>query len=91
MKNFFAPVYKGLSIENFLEKAYQSEIVMLHLPDKRDLHRLPRQYIVNVMYSLLGDPIRLMVKEAITARNDLVAENRNLIIDLDPAVAHAFS
>ena len=43
------------------------------------------------MYSLLGDPIRLMVKEAITARNDLVAENRNLLIELDPAVARAFN
>ena len=43
------------------------------------------------MYSLLGDPIRLMVKEAITARNDLVAENRNLLIELDPAVANAFN
>ena len=91
MKNFFVPVYKGLSIENFLEKAFQSEIVMQHLPDKRDLHRLPRQYIVNVMYSILGDPIRLMVKEAIRARNDIVAENRNLLIELDPAVANAFN
>ena len=84
VKNLFAPVYKGLAIENFLEKAYQSEIVMLHLPDKRDLHRVPRQYIINIMHSLLGEPIRIMVKEAVKARNDLVAENRNLLIHLDP-------
>ena len=32
-----------------------------------------------------------MVKEAIRSRNDLVAENRNLLIDLDPAIANAFN
>ena len=31
-----------------------------------------------------------MVKEAIKRRNDLVAENRNLIIELDPEIAAAF-
>ena len=32
-----------------------------------------------------------MVKEAIKRRNDLVAENRNLIIELDPEIAAAFN
>ena len=64
---------------------------MSYLPDKRDLHRLPRQFIVNVLHTKVGEPIRLMVKEAIKARNDMVAENRNLIIELDPEVANAFS
>ena len=32
-----------------------------------------------------------MIKEAIKARNDLVAENRNLIIELDPEIANAFN
>ena len=31
-----------------------------------------------------------MIKEAIKNRNDLVAENRNLIIELDPEIANAF-
>ena len=42
VKNLFAPIYKGLSIEKFLEEAYKHEIVMSHLPDKQDLNRLPR-------------------------------------------------
>ena len=32
-----------------------------------------------------------MIKEAIKIRNDLVAENRNLIIELDPEIANAFN
>ena len=90
MKNLFAPIYKGLSIEKFLEEAYKHEIVMSHLPDKQDLNRLPRQFIVNLMHTILGEPMRLMVKEAIKARNDLVAENRNLLIHLDPTIAPSF-
>ena len=42
------------------------------------------------MHTILGEPMRLMVKEAIKARNDLVAENRNLLIHLDPTIAAAF-
>ena len=86
----FAPVYKSLSIENFLEAARQHQAVMDYLPDKRDLHRLPRQFIINVLHTVLGEPIRQMIQEAIKRRNDLVAENRNLIIELDPEIATAF-
>ena len=32
-----------------------------------------------------------MINAAIKNRNDLVAENRNLIIELDPEIANAFS
>ena len=64
---------------------------MSYLPDQRDLHRLPRQFLVNVLHTVIGEPIRLMIKEAIKNRNDLVAENRNLIIELDPEIANAFS
>ena len=42
VQNMFAPIYKGLFIEKFLEEAYKHEIVMSHLPDKQDLNRLPR-------------------------------------------------
>ena len=63
---------------------------MDYFPDERDQLRLPRQFIVNVLHTVVREPIRLMVKEAIKNRNDLVAENRNLIIELDPEIAAAF-
>ena len=63
---------------------------MDYLPDKRDLPRLPRQFIINVLHTVIGEPIRQMIQEAIKRRNDLVAENRNLVIELDPEVATAF-
>ena len=66
----FAPLYKGLSIENFLEAARQHQAVMDYLPDKRDLPRLPRQLIINVLHTVIGEPIRQMIKEVIKRRNE---------------------
>ena len=33
VQNMFAPIYKGLSIEKFLEEAQKHQIVMSYLPD----------------------------------------------------------
>ena len=42
------------------------------------------------MHTVIGEPIRQMVQEAVKRRNELVAVNRNLIIELDPEIANAF-
>lgn len=86
----FAPLYKGLKIETLLEEGFKDANVKHYLPDQRDLHRLPRQYIVNVIYTIVGQPIKDYVSECIKKRNDEIAENRNLLIELDPQIAAAF-
>jgi hypothetical protein len=86
----YVPLYKGLSIENIMEVGLKHELVSQYLPDERDMHRLPRQFIVNIIFTIVQDPFKLWVKERIKARNDTVAENRSLIIDLDPEIAAAF-
>ena len=66
------------------------EAVNLHLPDDRDLAKLPRQWIINVIYSLVGDDFRLWVSNLIQNRNDHLAESNDLMIELDPEIATAF-
>ena len=68
------PQYEGLSIERILEKGQEHPQVVNYLPDERDIERLPRSFI----------------HEVIVERNNRIAENRKLIIELDPAVAAAF-
>ena len=46
--------------------------------------------MVNVVHTVIGEPIRQLVQEAVKRRNELVAVNRNLIIELDPEIANAF-
>ena len=83
----FAPLYKGLSIEAFLAEAKKYPGTMDYLPDPRDMHRIPRQFIVNVVHTIIGQPIKDLVKASIKTRNDQVAENRHLMIELDPEIA----
>ena len=54
------------------------------------MQRLPRQWIINVIYALVGDPFRLWVSQQVKERNDHVAEQNDLMIELDPQIAAAF-
>ena len=54
------------------------------------MHKLPRQWIINVIYSLCGDDFREWVSQQVKDRNEKLAEKRDLMIDLDPDIAAAF-
>ena len=49
--------------------------------------KLPKQFIVNTLYTALGDAFADWVKERIETRNAKVVKEKNLLIDMDPAVA----
>ena len=54
------------------------------------MHKVPRQWIINVAYTLIGEPFAAWVKDAIISRNDDLARKQNLLIEMDPAIATAF-
>ena len=89
-KQINVPYYEGLSIEKLLEASQQYPIITDYLPDKRDIARLPRQWIVNLIYTLVGDDFKRWVAEKIRSRNDRIASKYDLMLDLDPAIAKAF-
>ena len=89
-KNLHVPLYTGLSIENILEKCRSLDELPPYLPDERDLRKLPRQWIINVVYSVIGEPFRQWVSTTIKKRNDELADKRDLMIELDPEIAKAF-
>ena len=84
------PFYKGLSTEDILKKGKEFSEVAHFLPEERDIHRLPRAFVVNIINTVVKEPFRKWVSERIKERNDTIAENRNLVIDLDPEIAKAF-
>ena len=85
------PMYKGLTIDNILTEGRRSPAVSNYLPDEKDLHRLPRQWLANVIYTLVGESFQTWVTECIRSRNDHIAEKQNLIVELDPVIAAAFN
>ena len=84
------PLFEGLSIETILEFSKRFPDVEQYLPDERDMGRLPRKWICNVVYTVVGQPFRTWVSDKIRKRNDAIAGKRDLLIDLDPRIASAF-
>ena len=60
------------------------------MPDDRDISKLPRQWIINVIYSIVGDDLREWVSKQVKSRNEKLAEKQELMIELDPEIAAAF-
>ena len=44
-----------------------------YLPDDQDLHKLPRQWIINVCYSVLGKPFGQWVMQGVEQRHEKLA------------------
>jgi hypothetical protein len=60
------------------------------LPIPRELHKVSREWIYNVVATVLGTVFTDWVKDQIEDRNEEVKDKRKLDIELDPDVAAAF-
>ena len=63
---------------------------MERLPCEKEIVKLPKQYLVNVIYTVAGEDFAKWVKEKIEARNTKVQTDKDLMINVDPAIAAAF-
>ncbi len=90
-KFMFVPQYESLSIERIKEKADDWPAVWKYLPDERDMHRLPRQWIISVIYTVVGQPFAGWVEERLQARNEKIATEGNEMIAVDPEIAACFA
>ena len=65
--------------------------VMKAFPSEtKEIDKLPRQYIANVIYTLVGSPFEAWVNLRIEARHERIADDRDLNIELDPEIAVLF-
>ena len=44
-----------------LAEAKQDPQLMTYLPDEKELHLLPRQWLANVIYTRIGEPFKAWV------------------------------
>ena len=63
----------------------------VYFPDGREQQKLPKQWVVNVAYSLLGKPFYDWIQHQITNRNERVAVEKDIMISVDPEIAAAFN
>jgi hypothetical protein len=91
VKTINIPHFSGLNIETMLEHAKNWPAVAMALPlEPREIDKLPRSYIANCIYTIVGTPFRQWVDQQCQLRNDKVIEKQNLQITMDPAVYQAF-
>ena len=73
IRHISCPSYPGLSIEALFDFAKKHPITEKYWPDPRDRHKLPRSYVANVIYTLVGDAFADYVAKKIEERNKKLA------------------
>ena len=90
VKHFAVPQYKGLSISNMLDFATQFPQVLSALPIPSEVAKLSRQYLANIIYTLVGDPFKTWVENRVELRNQEVTSKKNMMIEMDADIAQIF-
>ena len=62
-----------------------------YLCDPQDFRKLPRQYLINLINTVIGEPFSAWVSEKVEVRNRKLIEESNSAITLDPEILRAFN
>ena len=60
---------------------------MERLPCEKEIVKLPKQFLINVIYTIVGDDFATWVKNRINERNAKVTTQKNMLIDVDNEIA----
>ena len=87
VKILAVPHYEFLTVKDLLGFAREYPAVMNALPIEKEIHKLTRQYLINVIYTIVGDNFVEWVNERVEKRNKKIKEEGKMMIDIDPEVA----
>ena len=90
IKVIFCPQYEGLSIKAMLQESAKYPQIAYYLPEAKELDKLPRQWVANVIYTIEGEPFAAWVEQQIARRNSKIVLNNNKEISMDADVYAAF-
>ena len=91
VKQINVPYFEGLKIESFLKFAADKPHVMRALPLlQREREALPRGYIANIIYTLVGEPFRAWVDRIVNKRHEERRQEQSTI-KMDPEIAAIFN
>jgi hypothetical protein len=73
--HLYCPQYEGLKIADIMRNVDSIPELQLYFPrDPKDRDRLPKQWCINVAYSVVGDQFAGWVKAQIDERNARVTK-----------------
>ena len=90
IKHINIPNFDGLTIESMIEYAKACPNVMDYLPVKDEIKKLPRQYIANVIHTVMGKHFENWVDVRVEERNRTIKKEKNLMVEMDAEVAEIF-
>ncbi len=91
VKTIMIPHFDGLTVERMLFHVKDVVQVMKAFPiEQREIDKMPRYYICNVIYTLVGDKFKKWVEKKIQERTDKIMEEQDMAIDMDPEVYKVF-
>ena len=62
-----------------------------YLPaEPREVEKLPRAYIANLIYTIIGEPFKQWVQQQILNRTEQIKKEQDLAIQMDPEIFQAF-
>ena len=73
MSHVYVPQYDGLQLKDISNFLAQHEVAFDYFPDGKEQGKLPKQWVVNVALTLIGEPFNDFIKEQVTNRNKRVA------------------
>ena len=91
IKHLHVPSYEHLALDDFLDYIKAYPFVQMCLPDKEsETKKMGRQYLINVIYTRLGDKFKKWVDERVNERHSKIKDEGKKYIDLDPEMAKLF-
>lgn len=87
VRHIYVPHYEGLALKDIFETYGNLEVVCDHFPDDpKEIRRLPKQFIVNVLATIIGTDFDQWIKENVIDRNRKRTIKANKLIEVDPDI-----
>ena len=84
------PQYDGLKVERILDFAADHPQVFAYLPVKKEMRKISRQYLGNVIYTVVGARFNDWVNDRVNERHQKFKEKKEMMIHMDPEIAQIF-
>ena len=83
------PQYETLTMDTILDWGLSHDAVVRALPVVREIRKMPRGYVCNVIYTLVGDPFKRWVYDKCRDRNEHFTQKHGLEIKLQSRIMEA--
>ena len=90
VRHISIPHYDGINMKMMMGFLGNYQEILDYAPEACECFRLPRYWVGNLGFTIVGKAFGDFIKKRIEARNQKVAVKKDLFIAMDNAVAAAF-